>query len=101
VDELVPARERRIHTKLKSRAGPDAVSRWKREMTARELFVAEAFMGEHLSRAQYERRYPGPLWKPAFALTRLYCHTALPTFDMYLRAIRFLRRRLAPRLRLK
>ena len=101
VDERVPAREHRIHTKLKSRSGAEAVGRWKREMTARELFVAEAFMGEYLSRAGYERHYPGPLWKPAFALTRLYCHTVLPTFDMHLRAIRFLRRRLAPRLGLK
>jgi hypothetical protein len=101
VDEQVPDRERRIHTKLKRRSGPDDVARWKREMTGRELFVAEAFMGAHLSRVGYERRYPGALWAPAFALTRLYCRTVLPAVAMQMRAVRFLRRRLTLRLGVK
>jgi hypothetical protein len=96
VDEQVPDRERRIHTKLKRRIGADDVARWQREMSARELFVAEAFMGAHLVRAGYERRYPGPLWAPVFALTRLYCHTVLPAVAMHMRAVGFLRRRLTP-----
>lgn len=101
VDEQIPDRERRIHTKLKRRSGPDDVARWKREMTGRELFVAEAFMGAHLSRAGYERRYPGAAWAPAFALTRLYCRTVLPAVAMHMRAVRFVRRRLTPRVGLK
>jgi Sulfotransferase family len=101
VDEQVPERERRIHTKLKRRFGSDDVARWKREMSDRELFVAEAFMGAHLARVGYERRYPGALWAPAFALTRLYCRTVLPAVAMQMRAVRFLRRRLIPRLGLK
>jgi hypothetical protein len=101
VDEQVPDRERRIHSKLKRRIGSEDVARWKREMSARELFVAEAFMGAQLSRAGYERRYPGALWSPVFALTRLYCRTVLPAVAMQMRAVRFLRRRLPLRLGVK
>ena len=101
VDEQVPERERHIHTKLKRRSGPDDVARWKREMTDRELFVAEAFMGAHLSRAGYERRYPGAWWAPAFALTRVYCRAVLPAVSLQRRALHFLRRRLTPRLGVK
>jgi Sulfotransferase family len=94
VDKLIPSRETPNHQKLKQRIGPEAVSRWKRELSARETFVAEAFMGSHLTRLGYERRYAGPLWQPAFALTRWYCRTVLPGFDFSLRAAGFLRRRL-------
>jgi Sulfotransferase family len=97
VDRLVPSREMKNHLKLKQRIGPEAVARWKREMGARETFVAEAFMGSHLTRLGYERRYTSPLWQPAFAVTRWYCRTVLPGFDFSLRAARFLRRRLRQR----
>ncbi len=65
------------HWKLKHRIRPEAVARWRREMSAREIFVAEAFMGAHLRRLGYECRYRSPLWAPAFALTRLYCRVGL------------------------
>ena len=94
VEEQVPEREQVRHTKLKLRIGPEAVTRWKREMSARETFVSEAFMGSHLSRLGYERRYASPLWAPAFALTRLYCRTVLPTVQFQTRAVRFLRNRI-------
>jgi hypothetical protein len=101
VDEQVPERERRIHTKLKRRIGADGVSRWKREMSPRELFVAEAFMGRQLTYAGYERGYPSPFWAPAFAATRLYCVAVLPAVAVQKRAVGFLRRRLTPRLGVK
>ena len=85
---------REIHTKLKFRIGAEAVARWKRGMSAREMFVSEAFMGPHLSRLKYERRYPNRLWVPAFALTRLYCRLVLPAIQMPKRVLRFLRNRL-------
>lgn len=83
-----------MHRKLKLRIGPEGVARWKREMSARETFVCEAFMGAHLTRMGYERRYPSAFWAPAFALTRLYCRTVLPLVDIQIRALHFLRRRL-------
>ena len=97
VDEQVPARERDIHAKLKLKPDAESVARWKREMSAREMFVSEAFMGSHLTRLGYERRYSSLLWTPAFALTRLYCRTILPTIELQIRGARFLRNRLGPR----
>ena len=97
VDEQVPARELDVHGKLKRRIGAEGVARWKREMSARETFVAEAFMGAHLRRLGYERRYGSPLWAPAFMLTRLYCRTVLPAVEFQLRVARFLRKRLGAR----
>jgi hypothetical protein len=94
VDQQVPPRERVVHSKLKLRIGSDGVARWKREMNAREIFVSEAFMGTHLRRLGYERRYPSPLWAPAFALTRMYCRLVLPAVEIARRALRFLRNRL-------
>jgi hypothetical protein len=94
VDEQVPSREQIRHTKLKSRIGPEAVGRWTREMSAREIFICEAYMGSHLTRLGYERRYPSPLWTPVFALTRL----ILPIVKLQLRAVRFLGKRLGLRL---
>jgi hypothetical protein len=101
VDEQVPERERHIHGKLKLQIRSDAVARWKREMNTREKFVSEAFMGPHLTRLGYERRYRSLLWAPAFALTRLYCRTVLPVVELHFRAARFLRDRLIARSGLK
>jgi hypothetical protein len=63
-------------------------------MSAREIFICEAYMGSHLTRLGYERRYPSPLWTPVFALTRL----ILPIVKLQLRAVRFLGKRLGLRL---
>jgi hypothetical protein len=94
VDEQVPARELEAHGKLKQRIGAEGVARWQREMSAREQFVCEAFMGAQLTRMGYERRFAGALWTPLFAATRLYCRTVLPVVELQLRAMRFLRNRL-------
>jgi len=98
VDEQVPARERIYHSKLKLKIGSQAVARWKHEMSAREAFVSEAFMGPHLTRLGYERRYPSRLWSPVFALTRCYCRTVLPAVQFHIRAARSVRKRLGFRL---
>ena len=97
VNEQVPEREQVRHAKLKQRIGSEGVARWKREMSARETFIAEAFMGSDLTRLGYERRYPSLLWAPAFAMTRLYCQTVLPAVQFQARAVRFLLKRLGVR----
>jgi hypothetical protein len=99
VEEQVPEPElNRIHKKLKLRIGPEAVARWKREMTPRETFVCEAFMGAHLRRLGYECRYRSPLWAPAFVLTRLYCRVVLngsaKLLKVVMQAVRSPRKRL-------
>jgi hypothetical protein len=86
--QLPPDQLRGDHRKLKTRIGPEAVARWKREMSARELFVCEAFMGAHLRRLGYECRYRSPLWAPLFALTRLYCRAVLNGGTHLVRAVR-------------
>jgi hypothetical protein len=101
VDEQVPARERDVHAKLKLKSGAESVARWKREMSAREMFVSEAFMGSVLTRLGYERRYRSPFWTPAFVLTRLYCRTVLPVVELHIRGARFLRNRFGARPGLK
>lgn len=101
VDEQIPARERDVHAKLKLQPAAESVARWKREMSARETFVAEAFMGSDLTRLGYERRYPSRFLTPAFVLTRLYCRTILPVVELQIRAARFLRKRLGRRPGLK
>ena len=93
VDQMVPPREAKFHQKLKQRIDPEGVSRWKREMRARQIFVAEAFMGPQLTRMGYERRYASPLWLPAFALTRGFYRTLKPTFELPTRVSAFLRKR--------
>jgi hypothetical protein len=97
VDEQVPARERDVNAKLKLKSGAESVARWKREMSAREMFVSEAFMGSDLTRLGYERRYTSPFWTSAFVLTRLYCRTVLPAIELQIRCARFPRNRLGPR----
>jgi hypothetical protein len=97
VDEQVPERERDVHAKLKLKPDASSVARWKREMSGREMFVAEAFLGVDLGRLGYERRYRSRLWVPAFALARLYCRTILPAVEFQIRAVRFLRKRLRRR----
>ena len=97
VDQLVPSREIVSHPKLKKRVGPEGVSRWKREMTARQIFVTEAFMGSHLRRLGYERRYASPLWLPAFALTRRIYPVLADAAEFLVRAARYLRKRISVR----
>lgn len=73
VEDLVPTRELHVHQKLKRRSNREDIERWKREMTYREILVAEAFMGRDLRRLGYERRFESSLWRPLLWFTRAYC----------------------------
>lgn len=95
VDNLVPAREAHIHSTLKQIPDASYIARWKREMTLREVFVAEAFMGRHLKSRGYELRFSGAVWSPAFAIARWYCLGVWPRLNYPLKAVRRLRRALA------
>lgn len=74
VEDMVPKRELHVHQKLKRPSNFDDIERWKREMSSREIFVAEAFIGRDLRRLGYARRFQSLLWKPVLWLTRLYCN---------------------------
>lgn len=93
VTEAVSEREKQIHLSLDRDMNPSDVSRWKREMTSREIFVAEALMGAQLSHFGYERRYRSRLWSPLLAATRTYCRTVLPVVGLQRRISGFVGRR--------
>jgi hypothetical protein len=93
-DSAIPVRERNLHSGLSRDMIPSDVSRWKREMTSREIFVAEALIGTHLSHFGYERRYRSKLWSPLLAITRIYCRKILPVVGLQRRVCRFVGRRL-------
>jgi hypothetical protein len=81
-DNAVPVREKKFHSGLGKDLSPSDVSRWKREMTSREIFVAEALIGTQLSHFGYERRYRSKLWSPLLAVTRIYCRKILPVVGL-------------------
>lgn len=87
VAHLVPEREMPIHRKLTRRPDTADANRWQREMSKRELFVCEAFMGRHLARTGYECRFASSLWGPAFALSRWYCRRLLPVVGFPIRKL--------------
>jgi hypothetical protein len=94
VDNAIPLREKRFHSSLGKDMNPSDVSRWKREMTSREIFVAEALIGTQLSHLGYERRFRSTGWNPLLAVTRIYCRKVLPFLGLQRRLIGFVARRL-------
>jgi hypothetical protein len=97
VDALVPGREAVIHERLKNIPSAADTYRWRREMTAREILVAEAFMGGHLSAHGYGLRFSGPAWAPVFAVLRWHCRHVLPALALPVRGLRALLQRLSRR----
>ena len=94
VDASIPTRERRIHQKLKNRSSVNDTYRWKREMSGRQIWVSESFMGVQLHQLGYERKYQSALWAPAMLATRVLCQLALPTINFQRRAFSYLARRI-------
>lgn len=78
VGRLVPKRELHVHEKLSRTTSRDDVARWKREMSGRDVFMAEAFMGSDLRRLGYDCRFRSPVWFPVFWFIRVYYNFLLP-----------------------
>jgi len=94
VDNAIPVREKTFHSGLGRDMNPSDVSRWKREITSREIFVAEALIGAQLSHFGYERRYRSKLWSSLLAVTRVYFRMILPVVGLQRRVSGFVGRRL-------
>lgn len=94
VNGAIPDREKKFHSGLSRDMNPTDVGRWKREMTSREIFVAEALIGTHLSYCGYELRYRSKLWRPLLAVTRNYCRMVLPVVGLPRKISGVVRRRL-------
>lgn len=102
VNSAIPERDKKFHSGLSKDMNPSDAGRWKREMTSREIFVAEALIGRQLSHFGYERRYRSKLWGPLFAVTRIYCRKVLPIVGLQRKVAGFVRhplRRVTQRLR--
>jgi len=91
----IPEREAHIHRKLRRKPRNSDIDRWRREMTARERLVAEAFMAGELKSAGYPLYYSSALWRPVFLACRWYCRLALPAYSLAARAPGFIYRRIA------
>jgi hypothetical protein len=94
VNGAIPDREKKFHSGLSRDMNPSDVGRWKREMTSREIFVAEALIGTQLSHFGYELRYRSKLWRPLLAATRIYCRNVLPVVGLPRKVSGVVRRRL-------
>lgn len=73
LEELIPERERHIHQKITRKPTENDVYRWKRELSAGDNLIIEAYLYNELDQAGYERMYKSSIWVPVFALTRLLC----------------------------
>ena len=93
-DRAIPERDKKFHSSLGRDMNPSDVGRWKREMSRREVFVAEALIGAQLSHFGYECRYRSKLWSPLLAATRTYCRMVLPVVALLRRVPAFVGRRL-------
>ena len=93
LSDAIPDREKKFHSGLSRNLNPLDTGRWKREMTSREIFVAEALIGTQLSHFGYERRYRSQLWSPILAVTRIYCRTVLPVVGLQRKVAGFVGRR--------
>jgi hypothetical protein len=94
VNNAIPDREKKFHSGLNRDISPTDAGRWKREMTPREIFVAEALIGTQLSHFGYELRYRSKLWRPLLAVTRIYCRKVLPVVGLPRKVSGVVRRRL-------
>jgi Sulfotransferase family len=99
VDSAIPPREKRIHLGLNKDMSSSDVCRWKREMTSREIFVAEALIGKELTHLGYELRYRSKLWIPLLAVTRICCRKVLPFVGFQRRVSGFVVRQIHRRMR--
>lgn len=78
VERLVPERERHVHTKLRRTVSHEDIARWSREMSGRDVFVAESMMGGDLRRFGYSCRFDSPLWRPLLWCAHVYFTVLVP-----------------------
>ena len=88
--DLVPERERDIHTKLDLPIRSDLAGVWRRKLSAFECFVIEASLRRDLASLDYPLRYRAATWRPLQAAIYGGMRACAPFLD---RAIPALRRR--------
>lgn len=88
--EMVPPRERHIHTKLDQPISKDAVGAWEKKLSGFECFVMEACLKKELNGLGYRLRFGGLQWQPLLAMSAFFLKGMAPFLD---RAIPYLQRR--------
>ena len=88
----IPLREAHIHKKLGRNPRVEDINRWKFEMTKREIFITESFIGNELLSTGYELYFSNKAWRPVFAVTRLFNYLFIPAYAFLGRIKRILSR---------
>jgi hypothetical protein len=68
--DMVPERERQIHTKLDQPISSDAIGVWRAKLSAAECFVMEACLHRDLAAWGYELRFAHAAWRPVLFFAR-------------------------------
>jgi len=91
----IPAREAYIHKKIARQPEENDICRWESEMTNREILVVESYIYNELKLAGYGLYYSAPPWVVVFYFCRAYCTVILPVYDLAIRLLRYIHRRLS------
>jgi hypothetical protein len=87
---MVPERERHIHTKLDRPVSSEAVAAWEKKLSATECFIMEACLRKELTTLGYRLRFGGAQWRPLLVISAFFLNGMAPLLD---RAIPYLQRR--------
>jgi hypothetical protein len=92
---LVPARGRRIHSKLAQPISAGRIAAWRTRMSALECFCVEANLHGELVKLGYPLRFSSAVWRPLFMVSAPLLRGLAPFMDRVLPALK--RRNLLPR----
>lgn len=87
---MVPERERHIHTKLDRPISSETVGAWEKKLSGFECFVMEACLRKELTALGYRLRFGAAQWRPLLAISAFFLRGMAPLLD---RAIPYLQRR--------
>ena len=88
--DLVPARERKIHPRLRDPISTEAIGMWRRRLRPLECFAIEACLHRDLQQLGYGLRFSSPIAKPFLAATGWLLFTMAPILR---RGVPYLQRR--------
>jgi hypothetical protein len=93
--DLVPERERHIHTRLGQPVSRNDIAVWQRRLSAPECFAIEACLYRDLEELGYQLRFSGPAWRPFLHFTGALMHSVAPWLERGAAALK--RHKLLPR----
>ncbi|HVC60461.1 MAG TPA: sulfotransferase [Acetobacteraceae bacterium] len=76
--ELVAARDRHLHARLRQPLSDDAIAVWRHRLSTAECFAMEACLHRELVQSAYKLRFAARGWQPLFRLTAGLLRTLAP-----------------------